>query len=167
LAQSGYPNRQSKRIFLEEVGLEASASSLLSTEGQILLELIEDEFSRTNVHNWGYFFPILIATWRFIWYVRPGFLGAVVYAKYEHRSPPSFKGKNAAWFVEMLVDNNEYQDLVEPLWYQIAEGITPTVRDREMMRKEEIPKLDTIRVEQLAQLILARVDHAFRGGQLP
>jgi hypothetical protein len=147
--------------------LDTSANSSLSAEGQILLELVEDEFLRTNVHNWGYFFPMLIATWRFIWYVRPGFLGAVVNAKYEYGSPPRFKGKNADWFVEMLVDNNAYQDLVEPLWYQIAEGITPTVRDRAMILKEEMPKLDTIKVEQLAQLILAKVDPAFRAGQLP
>jgi hypothetical protein len=142
--------------------LEASTNGSLSAEGQILLELIEYEFSRTKIHQWGYFFPMLIATWRFIWHVRPGFLGDVVDASYEYGSPPRFKGKNAEWFVEMLVDNNDYQDLVEPLWYQIAEGITPTIRDRAIMLKEEMPKLDTIKVERLADLILAKIDNAFR-----
>jgi hypothetical protein len=100
--------------------MDSSTNSPLSKEGEVLLELILDSFSRVSVRQWGYFYPLLIATWRFIWYVRPGILGEVVDIRYVFGSPPQFKGRNADWFAEMLVDTRTWWNLCGTRWLKVS-----------------------------------------------
>ncbi|MBX3082055.1 MAG: hypothetical protein KF716_10515 [Anaerolineae bacterium] len=139
-----------------------SSTVKLSVMGQYLQDIILDEFARIPIRNWGHFFPVFVATSVFISATRAGFLGETAEIRYKVGSPPEFRGKNAQWFAENLVGNNEYLDLVEPLWYQVAERITPVIRDRGVMLKAEMPILEPSKIERLSQLVLEKVDFALR-----
>jgi hypothetical protein len=132
----------------------------LSPEAKLLLSCIKDEFARITLRRWGHFFPIQLATIRFIFYTRPGVIGDVIDARYVVGSPPEFAGRGAEWLVLALFENNSYLDLVESLWWKVAHAITPEILDREFMLPDEIPQLDSTTLKKLAVLILQVVDQA-------
>jgi hypothetical protein len=144
--------------------LTSSDDSPLSDEARNLLIDLKREFTTITIRQWGYFFPCLTATWSFIAVTRPGTLGSMK-AEYV-KGPPSFSGRGAEWFMTNLVDADDYLDLVEPLWWQVAHSITPEIRDREYMRPDEFAELDTALLEDLAALILKKVDGGIRAREL-
>jgi len=135
----------------------------LSPEAHLLLDRIKDEFSKTTIRRWGHFFPILVATIRFIFQARPKAIGDID-ARYD--SSPAFSGRGAEWLVDTLLYSNEYLNLVEPIWYQIVKGITAPTKAREYILIDEIPKIDPIKIEQLASLILDKVDQGIENGTI-
>jgi len=129
----------------------------LTPEAKVLLDCIKDEFSKITIRRWGHFFPIQVATIRFIFQIRPGAIGDIS-ARYD--TIPAFSGRGAEWLVNNIFYTTEYQDLVEPLWYEVVGGITPSIKSREYMAVEEIPSLDPAIIEQLNTLILEKVEKA-------
>jgi hypothetical protein len=141
--------------------LTSSKDDQITVEGTFLLGRLRNEFTSITIRKWGYFFPCLTATWQFITHVRPGVLGDVT-AGYD--SEPYFIGRGAEWFVDTLLMAQDYQDLVEPIWYQVAHSITPVIRQREYMRIDEFPELSNNKIEDLSRLILSKVDDGVRQG---
>ena len=75
-----------------------------NSEVALLLTRIKDEFTKITIRKWGYFFPIQVATWRFMAQARPGVLGDFT-AGYD--TEPYFEGRGAEWFVHALLWMNE------------------------------------------------------------
>lgn len=131
-----------------EVGIETA----------LLLELIKKQFVLTSIRKWGYFFPILVATLIFIVKVRSNVLGDFTVG---YDTQPYFEGEGLEWFVDSLLFSAEYEDLIEPIFYEVVGGITSTIKEREHMLLEEIPQLDVDLIDQLRQFILERLDEQF------
>lgn len=149
-----------------QVGLPTEEQQV-DPDAPLLGNLIRNELLNVPIEKWGFFFPCVIAVWRFIEIKRTATLGTLV-AGYDNE--PYFNGKNAEVFCELfaLGDNEEYVSLLEELMYPIADYIkaNPSILQRGFLEPGEIPSLPTEKIEALASLILMEIDSAIKDGKL-
>jgi hypothetical protein len=117
--------------------------------------------------QWGFFFPCLLAIWRFIEARRPGVLGP---AKGGFDTEPYFEGRGARWFMEALTSNDRFVDLLEAIMYPITrdapEFVRDGVRQRGFFLEAEIPEIPESVVDELAVVTLEEVDQATASGSI-
>ena len=89
-------------------------------DGSLLQGLIRAELGRLRLDHWGYFFPAHLAVWRFIREQRPSALDEV---KCGYDTQPWFSGRGAHWFMETLVNRDDFVDLVEAIMYAAADHL--------------------------------------------
>lgn len=137
----------------------ALTSSLKESDQEILMQLIRRELVSIPIEHWGFFFPCHIAVWRFIETKYPGVIGPL---KATYSDEPYFEGRGASWFCEVLADNSEYLDLLEAIMYPITSNAPQAVRERVRHRgfffDNEIGQIDAKIVQELAKIILEKVD---------
>jgi hypothetical protein len=128
-----------------------------------LSDLLRRELSTVPVRQWGYFFPVHLAVWRFIEAERPGVIGDL---KAGYDREPYFEGTGSEWFCGTLGNNEQYLDLLERLMYPIANQLTATAKARGHLLQSEVPQIDPESVNRLADLVLLEVDAALASGEL-
>jgi len=137
------------------------------SDRELLTSLIRREFVTIPIDQWGFFFPCLLATWRFIERKRPGVLGP---AKGGFDTEPYFEGRGARWFMEGLTSHDRFVGLLEAIMYPITRDAPDRVRDRVRERgfflDAEIPEIPSDLVDELAAVILAEVDRAEAAGSI-
>lgn len=138
-----------------------------SSDRELLTSLIRRELVTIPIDQWGFFFPCLLAIWRFIEMKRPGVLGP---AKGGFDTEPYFEGRGAQWFMAGLTSNDRFVELLEAIMYPITRDAPERVRDRVRQRgfflDEEIPETPAALVDELAVVTLAEVDRAVVAGSI-
>jgi hypothetical protein len=137
------------------------------SDRELLTSLIRRELVTIPIDQWGFFFPCLLATWRFIEKKRPGTLAP---AKGGFDTKPYFEGRGARWFMEGLTSNDRFVELLEAIMYPITRDAPERVRDRVMQRgfflDEEVPEIPSALVDELAAVTLVEVDRAVAAGSI-
>lgn len=126
----------------------------MSHAAERLRELVLDELANIPFDRWGYFFPFMVAFWRYIQETHPGTLGELS-ARYAQQ--PVFTGKGARWFSDVLMENEELLDIIEPLTYSILDRLPREIAQRGFVRKEEIPPLAEEDFTRLSAIIAAEI----------
>ena len=143
---------------VEPNGLQSSSET---SHEHMLTQLMQTELVSIPVEQWGFFFPLHVAVWRFIEAKRPGTLGPL---KATFREEPYFHGKGATWFTSALGGRDDYLDLLEAIMYPITRNTPAELRERVRARgfflDSEIPPLDVTLIRRLANIVLREVDSA-------
>lgn len=119
-----------------------------------LRELVLAELSNIPFDRWGYFFPFMLAFWQYIRDVHPGTLGEL---QAHYAKEPLLTGKGARWFSDVLMENGELLDIIEPMTYSILDRLPREIASRGYVRREEIPTLAGDDFARLATIIAAEV----------
>ena len=122
-----------------------------STETDVSLSrLIRSELTNIPLTQWGFFFPIHVAVWRFVRSVRPTLLGELN-AGFDDE--PYFKGHGAEWFVAKITNNVRYQDVAEEIMRTVASQLPETSFSRGFVRESELPPIEEPAVAQLRAVV--------------
>ncbi len=131
-----------------------------STErGSDFRELLRTELLNIPLAQWGFFFPLHGATWRFVETLSSKLIGELD-AGYDDE--PYFKGRGAKWFVTNITNNSRYLDLAEDIMYSVTDGLPRACFERGFVRESELPVIDPATVNQLQAVILEAVEAATR-----
>jgi hypothetical protein len=125
-----------------------------------LKELTLIELANIPLDRWGYFFPFMIAFWRYLQEQHPGTVGELS-ARYA--TEPIFAGEGAPWFSNVLMENVELLDIIEPIAYSILDGLPREIHERGFVRREELPSLADDDFERLAAIIAEEVARKWCG----
>lgn len=129
-----------------------------STEGEAdLRDLIRAEMLNIPLAQWGFFFPIHAAVWRFMRTISPSLLGELN-AGYD--GEPYFKGQGADWFIENITNNPRYIDLAEDIMYNVTSGLPPAAFDRGFVLDSELLAIDSSTVDELRSVITGEAQKA-------
>jgi hypothetical protein len=124
-------------------------------DGVLLESLLREALSGLEFRHWGYFFPFLLATWRFILARRPGVLDPLD-ASYD--DPPKFRGRGSTWFCGTLANTPEFLDREERVMYWIVSRIPERAKLRGFLHATEVPHLDIDELQIIARFVLNLVD---------
>jgi hypothetical protein len=143
-----------------------------------LADLIRREHSNVPVGAWGFFFPVVIALWRFLNDISAGRLGRVraiwadvsgpTQAELEvdgdqyllrRGGPPSFDvaggpmfiGPGGTWLMDQLAEG-ALLDLVERVASSVADSVSPSAKSKGSVSIDEVPPPDPALVSNLAHL---------------
>jgi hypothetical protein len=134
------------------------------TMGEVLSNLLQEEFLNLPIAHWGYFFPCHVAVWRFINRMRPGALGEL---RAGYKDVPYFDSEGADWFCNVLGTREDYLDEIERIWHSVADSLRTESRERGfVLNRNELPPLDGDAVGRLAGIVLTEVERAFKNGEI-
>lgn len=123
--------------------------------GELLDREVRRALCETPLKLWGFFFPFLVALWRFVGASRPGLLGQLE-ASYE--AEPKFAGKGAKWFCGTLLDDPVILDRVERFMYWMVGQVPASARERGFLLASELPTFDKALIDEIGRVVLARAD---------
>ena len=122
-----------------------------------LRELIRSELLSIPLDQWGFFFPVHVAVWRFLHGLKPTLIGELD-AGYD--GEPYFKGRGAEWFITSVTNNPRYVELVEDIMYRVTSRLPPSSFERGFVSESELPPLDPAIVDQLRTVVRSQVQNA-------
>lgn len=120
-------------------------------------ELLRAELLSIPLAQWGFFFPVHVAAWRFLETLNPKLVGELD-AGYDDE--PFFKGRGADWFVTNITNSSQYLDLAEDIMYSVTSALPRASFDRGFVHDSELPTIDHATVNQLRDVILKTVESA-------
>lgn len=130
-------------------------------EGLALRTEFIKALSQVPTENWGYFFPCMIAIWRFLYSERPGLLGLL---DAEYAGEPLLRGESARWFMNEIMDDSEVVDLLEQLMYPLCRDLSGRgLFRRGLIRPEDLQTLDQSVLTRLVDAVVKKADAAGRG----
>jgi hypothetical protein len=133
-------------------------------DASFLQRLIRNELLAIRLDHWGFFFPAHVAVWRFLHDRHPSAFDDV---KAGYDTEPWFSGRGAGWFMQDLLNRDEYVDLVEEIMYAAAEQALATpAKERGFVRENEIAEVDLGDAGRLARVVLAAADEALRANRI-
>jgi hypothetical protein len=148
-----------------------------------LAELVRREHSNVPVGAWGFFFPVVIALWRFLNEASGGSLGRVraIWAdtagpthaelevdgdqyllrrggspSFDVSGGPMFIGPGGTWLMDQLVEG-PLLDLVERVAYSVADSVPNIVKSKGSVSVGDVPPPDGALVSELALLAQQRL----------
>ena len=132
-------------------------------QAELLRTLILNELSNLPIENWGFFFPVFVALWRFIEELRPHTLGTI---RAGFDTEPYFHGPRARWFVDSLAHDERILGAAEKIMYGVVDALGSALMGRDSISVREVPPIDDALLFELAEATLAFVDDALRRGIL-
>ena len=102
-----------------------------------LEQLVRNELATIPIEQWGYFFPFLVALWRYIESEHPSSLGEL---RCGYDSEPYFEGPNAAAFMHFVNAPHVFA-AIERLGYAAASDIPEAAHRRGFVVEQEVPLL--------------------------
>ena len=127
-----------------------------SAFGASLAERIRTELLNLPLEHWSRLFPVQVALWRFLEEVRPGTL-ALKRAGFDSEGP-YFVGSGAAWFVDVLWDDEAFDlalAILEPVVIHLK-GLPSHPSD--LITDDRLPTLDPSACHALATFVCDRID---------
>lgn len=132
-------------------------------DGGLLASLLTDALGGLEFEFWGFYFPFLMATWRFIRARRTGVLDEL---DATFADPPTFRGRGAKWFCEHLATDDGFLDREEKIMHWIASRIPEKAKRRGCLAAAEVPIFDLSEMREVAHFILSLVDRDKQRGLL-
>lgn len=115
---------------------------------------ISAELTAIPIAQWGYFFPFLVAVWRYIDEQFPGSLGKVDCG---YESEPYWSGPRAQWFIDTIQDERIF-GIVERMAYDVADRLDRRHFEIGFVRAPgDLPALNSVDLAELAASIEAVV----------
>ena len=150
----------------------------------LLASLVRKEHSNLPVGAWGFFFPVVLAVWRFLNITHPGALGEV-HPRWADRSAavptevevsgdsylirhtaalsfdptegPVLLGPGGSWIAEEM-SSGPLLDAVESLAYAVSGSIAQSLPRGGVLRLEQIPPPDRALVVEVARVAGERLE---------
>jgi hypothetical protein len=118
-------------------------------------KLIRDELSNITIDKWGYYFPLMLAIWRYIELRHPGVLGEL-HARYADE--PEISGVGAQWFMGELMNNAELLDVLDAIAYGVVDRLPKQAMQRGFVTSRDLPDLELGLIGRLRSVIDREVE---------
>ncbi|HYI08042.1 MAG TPA: hypothetical protein VEK57_03130 [Thermoanaerobaculia bacterium] len=136
----------------------------MSPEAETLRSLTLDELANVPIRNWGYFFPFMIAFWKYIEAQFPGTLGEL---RARYAEEPELEGYGAEWFLAEVMNHEELLDIIEPMSYAILNALPGHVVARGFLERADFPPIPDHSFERLAAIIADEVRRSTAAEERP
>ena len=115
-----------------------------------LESLLRREFVSTPLAQWGFFFPVTVAVWRYIQAEWPGAVGEL---RCGFDTEPYFAGDGADWFIDSVLADERVLGPIERLAYAASAALPASAVSRGFAKDEDLAPLSASDIAELVEAI--------------